>query len=190
MRRSLTLIVAAFVIAAVGTAAGSAATAPTAPSKQELAQRILKTPAAKYLTATAHAALEAIARGDHRVAPDSTGIQASQGDRGSHGGGPGGPALTNVPVSNPQEDSHQVDQTTQSETSGAVAGSNVAVGFNDSQTTLLFFTAGTNLSGLAHSSDGGQTFTDDGVLPPGPGLVTSATPGWPATARAPSTTQP
>jgi BNR/Asp-box repeat protein len=171
MRRPFTLLVAAFVITAVGTAAGSAATPASPPTKQELAQKILKTPAAKYMSPTAHAALEAIARGDHRVAPDSTGIQASQGNRGSHGGGPGGQPLTNVPVSNPQEDSHQTDQTTQSETSVAVAGSNVAVGFNDSQTTLLFFTTGTNLSGLAHSSDGGRTFTDDGVLPPGPGLV-------------------
>ena len=171
MRRPFTLVVAAFVITAVGTAAGSAATPATPPTKQELAQKILKTPAAKYMSATAHAALEAIARGDHRVAPDSTGINAVSGSRGSHGGGPGGQPLTNVVVSNPQEDSHQQDQTTQSETSVAVSGSNVAVGFNDSQNTLLFFTAGTNLSGVAHSRDGGQTFTDDGVLPPGPGLV-------------------
>jgi hypothetical protein len=171
MRRPFTLVVAAFVITAVGTAAGSAATPASPPTKQELAQKILKTPAAKYMSATAHAALEAIARGDHRVAPDSTGIDALSGSRGSHGGGPGGQPLTNVAVSNPQEDTHGQDQTTQSETSVAVSGSNVAVGFNDSQNTLLFFTAGTNLSGVAHSSDGGQSFTDDGVLPPGPGLV-------------------
>ncbi len=171
MRRPFTLVVAALLLIAVGTTADSAAAPATAPTKQELAQRILKTPAALYVTATAHAALEAIARGDHRVAPDSTGLSALQGTRNQHGGGQGGPPLTNVAVSNPGEDTHQQDQTTQSETSLAVSGSNVAVGFNDSQNTLLFFTAGTNLSGVAHSGDGGQTFTDEGVLPNGPGLV-------------------
>src|SRR5712691_6132584 len=140
MRRPFTLIVATLLVIAVGTTADSAA------------------------TPAAHAALEAIARGDHRVAPDSTGLSALNGNRSHHGGGQGGPPLTNVAVSNPGEDTHQQDQTTQSETSVAVSGSNVAVGFNDSQNTLLFFTAAANLSGVAHSSDGGQSFTDQGQI--------------------------
>src|SRR5205085_3148355 len=73
-------------------------------------------------------------------------------------------ALPNVPVSNPDEDTHQVDQTTQSETTLAVVGSKVAVGFNDSQQALLAFTAGLNLSGYAYSTDGGAHFTDGGAL--------------------------
>jgi len=50
-------------------------------------------------------------------------------------------------------------------------GKNVAVGFNDSQHTLLRFTAGTNLNGFAYSRDGGATFTDGGVTPNHPGCV-------------------
>src|SRR5437763_9826468 len=76
-------------------------------------------------------------------------------------GGISGPArtFTNVRVNDPSEDTHQVDQTTQSETSVAVTGSNVAVGFNDSQQALLALTDGLDLSGYGYSTDGGATFT-------------------------------
>jgi hypothetical protein len=77
--------------------------------------------------------------------------------------------LPNVRVNNPGEDTNSIDQTTQSETSLAVSGSNVAVGFNDSQQSLLTLTAGSNLSGVSYSTDGGQTFTDGGTLPNAPG---------------------
>ena len=73
--------------------------------------------------------------------------------------------LPNVRVNNPAEDAHQVDQTTQSETAIAVHGPNVAVGFNHSQLTLPFFTAASNLTGYAYSTDGGATFSDGGGLP-------------------------
>ncbi|MFL6241008.1 MAG: sialidase family protein [Actinomycetes bacterium] len=72
--------------------------------------------------------------------------------------------LTNVLVNDPGKDTHQTDQTTQSETSVAVAGSHVAVGFNDSQQALLAYTAGLDLSGVASSSDGGAHFTDRGTI--------------------------
>src|SRR6202521_6292147 len=82
----------------------------------------------------------------------------------------GGNGLRNVLVNNPGEDSHQTDQTTQSETSVAVHGSNVVVGFNDSQLFLQpFLTAGSNLSGYAYSTDGGKSFTDGGGLTNRPG---------------------
>jgi hypothetical protein len=65
--------------------------------------------------------------------------------------GPGIPA--NVRVNNPSEDTGA--STTQSEPSLAVSGPNVVVGFNDSAPVASF-------SGYSNSSDGGQTFTDDG----------------------------
>jgi len=73
--------------------------------------------------------------------------------------------LPNVRVNNPGEDTHQVDQTTQSETTIAVHGSHVAVGYNDSQVTGLALTAGSNLNGYSYSTNGGRTFTDGGALP-------------------------
>src|SRR5262249_32822496 len=73
--------------------------------------------------------------------------------------------LTNVRVNDPAADRFQVDQTTQSETTVAVVGSNVAVGYNDSQQALLALTDGIDLTGYSFSSDGGQTFTDGGALP-------------------------
>jgi hypothetical protein len=71
-------------------------------------------------------------------------------------------------VNDPSKDTF-TDQTTQSETTVAVSGSNVVTGYNDSQHGLLFLTAGANLSGYAYSSDGGATWTDAGVLPNAPG---------------------
>ncbi|WP_256796410.1 sialidase family protein [Terrabacter sp. Ter38] len=73
--------------------------------------------------------------------------------------------LANVRVNDPAADRFQVDQTTQSETSIAVSGSKVAVGFNDSQQALLALTDGLDFSGYAYSADGGKTFTDGGTLP-------------------------
>ena len=73
-------------------------------------------------------------------------------------------ALTNVRVNDPAADRFQIDQTTQSETTVAVAGSNVAVGYNDSQQALLALTDGIDLTGYSYSSDGGRTFTDGGAL--------------------------
>jgi hypothetical protein len=76
--------------------------------------------------------------------------------------------LANVRVNNPAEDKF-VDQTTQSETTIAVSGRRVAVGFNDSQRALVRYTAGLNLSGYAYSTDGGRSFTDGGGVPNRPG---------------------
>ena len=156
-------------LALPGTLGGSVRARPSPPTRQQIAQKILQSPAGKTLTAPARIALEMIARGDHRVAPDSTGLSVPKSKSGKGGHFAGGPGLTNIRVNNPGEDSHQVDQTTQSETTLAVSGSNIAVGFNDSQTTGLFLTAGSNLSGFAFSRNGGQSFVDGGALPNAPG---------------------
>ncbi len=63
--------------------------------------------------------------------------------------------------------------TTESETSVAVFGSLVVVGYNSSkQAGLLGSGAWTSLSGFAYSSNGGSTFTDGGFVPVGTGRLT------------------
>jgi hypothetical protein len=150
--------------------AGSAATPTKPPSFRELAQKLLDSPAGRLMTPPARAALQMAARGTRELSHDgSAASPEAQGSASSGGDPPGLPELTNVRVNDPAEDSHQIDQTTQSETSIAVAGSNVVVGFNDSQHGLLFLTSAANLSGYAFSTDGGKTFTDGGAIPNIPG---------------------
>src|SRR3989442_7884830 len=76
MRRTLSVLPIAMVVIAAGAIAGSAASPKTPPSKQEIAKRILATPAGKTLTPTARIALEAIARGEHLATPESNRISA------------------------------------------------------------------------------------------------------------------
>jgi hypothetical protein len=59
---------------------------------------------------------------------------------------------------------------TQSETSTAMCGNQVVVGFNDSHSLIetAFFNGGSAISGAAVSSDGGRTFHDIGFINPGP----------------------
>jgi hypothetical protein len=90
--------------------------------------------------------------------------------------------LANVRVNAPSTDRHQVDQTTQSETTIAVAGRHVAVGFNDSQQALLALTDGLDLTGFGYSDDGGRTFRDGGTLPNPPAFVNLGDP-WMAADR-------
>src|SRR5262249_40576181 len=92
------------------------------------------------------------------------------------------PAFTNVRVNDPSLDTHQLDQTTQSETAIAVAGSHVAVGYNDSQQSGLFLTAGSSITGFSYSADGGAHFTDGGAVPSAPESVNLGDP-WLASNR-------
>src|SRR5579863_911640 len=80
-----------------------------------------------------------------------------------------------IPVSNPATDIaySSFGGFTQSETSTARCGNTVVVGFNDSGSvfeTPYYFTGtgGQGFSGSSYSTDGGQTFTDDGPINPGP----------------------
>jgi hypothetical protein len=91
--------------------------------------------------------------------------------------------FANVRVNDRAQDTHQPDQTTESETTIAVAGSHVAVGYNDSQQTGLFFTAGSDLTGYSYSTDGGASFTDGGTLPDTAEFVNLGDP-WLASTRA------
>src|SRR2546429_622782 len=81
--------------------------------------------------------------------------------------GPAEPSPTgNVQVNCLAQDGMSL-QNTQSETSVAVAGNKVVVGYNDS---LVCCRPVLNLSGYSVSTDGGRTFTDMGDLPNAPGV--------------------
>jgi hypothetical protein len=167
-------------------AGGSAAPTPARPTKQELAKKLLETKGVQ-LTPAARAFVARLASGNTRAAePEGAEARAKTG-AATTAEGPAarvaGSGLRNVRVNDPDRDRHQQDQTTQSETSIAVAGRNVAVGYNDSQQSLLFTTQGSSLSGYSYSRDGGRTFTDGGPLPNRPGYVNFGDP-WLTSDRA------
>ena len=170
MFRNARIGLAVVALVLIGVSTGSAAPPNQAPTKQDIAKKILASKAGQTLSAPARAYMESVARNDHRIAPDSNGI-STKAAKVNAAKGQGGTPLVNVRVNNPANDTHQTDQTTQSETAIAVSGSNVAVGYNDSQNALAFLTAGADITGYAYSTDGGQTFTDGGVLPNAPGNV-------------------
>jgi len=154
--------------AAVGARSGGAAAPAARQSSKAIAQALLDHGRARFGTQAVRRALEFTAG-----LPQSPGLQVGGPEgqarqRPATGGSVAPPprlGLANVRVNDPSADHFQVDQTTQSETSLAVAGSNVAVGFNDSQQALLGFTDGLDFSGYAYSTNGGQSFTDGGALP-------------------------
>jgi hypothetical protein len=185
-RRLLTVLAIGAVIAGASAIGGAAGPAQKPLTGQQIAQKILDK--GYRLTAPVKSTLEMIARGDRQLSSAATLNNSDQGALGrtkeSKGGNQeGGNGLRNVLVNNPGEDSHQTDQTTQSETSVAVHGQNVVVGFNDSQTALLFLTAGGDLSGYAYSTNGGQSFTDGNQLPNRPGEINLGDP-WLGSDRA------
>lgn len=181
MRRILIIAVAVVLITAGTVVKIRASSPPARLTPQQMAQKILATNAGKFLTAPAHAALSALANGNRNFGQDpvgGNGLQGSHGNAPPRGHAPTAPGVSNIQVNNTAEDSHQAEQTTQSETSQAVSGNNVVVGFNDSQSTLLALTPATDLTGYAYSKSGGATFTDGGVLPNAPGGVINFGDPW------------
>lgn len=164
------------VVAAVAMLAFSGATAGQSASPVDRGQAVselLASPAARFLTPQALMSLTAMAGRSQTIGADPVGQQlgSAAAQRAAATAEPDveSARLDNVRVNDPRQDGHQTDQTTQSETSIAVSGGHVVVGFNDSQQTLLFPTAGASLSGVAFSSNGGRSFTDAGALPNQPG---------------------
>jgi hypothetical protein len=186
-RRLLTVLAIGAVLGAASAIGGAAGPAQKPLTSQQIAQKILAT--GYQLTAPLKAGLEMIARGDRQFgggtsisASDQAAVSRAKQSTGGNQENRAG--MRNVLVNNPGEDSHQTDQTTQSETSVAVHGKNVVVGFNDSQIFLQpFLTAGSNLSGYAYSTDGGRSFTDGGGLTNRPGEQNLGDP-WLGTDRA------
>src|SRR5215472_2961170 len=156
-------------LALSGAFADTTSAAKTTLLRQQAAQHLLKSPAARYMTWPAQVALHYQSTGDRAFSQQMLAGSTSQSVLGGAQAAiaPAVPSanLPNVRVNNPGEDTHEVDQTTQSETTIAVAGSHVAVGYNDSQITGPFLTAGSNLNGYSYSTNGGHTFTDGGALP-------------------------
>jgi hypothetical protein len=154
--------------ALTGAFAGTSSTTRTNAARQQFAQHILKTKAAQLMTAPAQQALHIQATGDRQLGQELvTGRPSEPETSGGQAAAAAVPPanLPNVRVNNPALDTHEVDQTTQSETTVAVAGSHVAVGYNDSQQTGLALTAASDISGYSYSANGGASFTDGGVLP-------------------------
>ncbi len=168
-------------IAVAGVTGASGAPTPKL-DRKAAAQHILQTRAASLMTSPAQAALRMVANGDRQLTPGL--LKPATASPASGGTAPAAAAgFTNVRVNNPALDTHQPDQTTQSETAIAVAGSNVVVGYNDSQQSGLFLTAGSSLTGYAYSTNGGASFTDAGALPNTGDFVNLGDP-WMATDRA------
>ena len=173
-RRLLTVLAIGCVMAGASAIGGAAGPATQPLTRQQAAQKLLDKDGLQ-MTAPARLALQMVARGDLQLQSadlkgNSSSAQQAQRTRQSQGGNQeSGPGLSNVLVNNPAEDVHQVDQTTQSETTIAVSGQNVVVGFNDSQTSLSVLTAGSDLTGYSWSNDGGRSFHDGNQLqnPPG-----------------------
>lgn len=159
--------------AAAAGVAVSAGTPQALQSRQAFAQHLQQSGLESFMTAPAQAAVAMAATGSRQFGmqgqPAESGPQRPLGfstkTASPQSVNASGAGLPNVRVNDPAEDSHFVDQTTQSETTIGVHGSNVVVGFNDSQDALLFLTAGGDLTGYGYSSDGGKTFTDAGSLP-------------------------
>jgi hypothetical protein len=169
-------------------AATSAGTPAALRSRQAFAQHLQQLGLDRYMTAPAQAALAMAAAGNRDLAQQQSpllGADKSPGTAkrvGLAATNVSGSGLPNVRVNNPAEDSHFIDQTTQSETAIGVHGSNVVVGFNDSQNALLALTAAADLTGYGYSTNGGQSFTDGGVLPNAPAFINLGDP-WLGTDR-------
>ena len=167
------------------TGSGHAATPTAKLTPQQIAKLLIDHGHNRFATLGAQRALEF-------TAGENQSPGRSIGDSGRLAGtrpATGGSAVTarlglaNVRVNNPALDTHQTDQTTQSETTVAVSGRHVAVGFNDSQQALLALTDGMDLTGYAYSTDGGASFTDGGTLPNPLNFVNLGDP-WMASDRA------
>src|ERR1700730_18542164 len=139
MRRAVVVVVCVVLAGAFVTrvGVGHSAVQSTQASPETLVDHLLHTQAASLMTGAARRALEALggqaasARVSEAERQRLAQLQPATGGVSSAAVSPA--LVANVRVSEPAQDSAQIDQTTQSETSVAVAGSNVAVGFNDSQ---------------------------------------------------------
>ena len=185
LRRFSTLVAAALIVGLTfGAGLSSAAPAGTKLTREKVAEKLLARQGGRLFTSTARLALQSIVHGAaHEPAEHSRDLAPGQIKQASGGLSAPTGGLTNVRVNDPSLDTHQPDQTTQSETAVAVAGSNVVVGYNDSQLTLQpFLLASANLTGFSYSSNGGTSFTDGGGLPLTPEFINFGDP-WLATDR-------
>ena len=177
-----TIVAGAVAVVAFGGVAGSAAPANQT-DRQTLARHILDPRLKTYMTPTTRSAFRKIAT-DGATSESTTGRDLNlKATLGQGGTAAPAPSFANVRTNNPGMDSNRTDQTTQSETSVAVAGPNVVVGYNDTQHALFRASAGFDTIGVAYSTDGGAHFTDGDVIPNAPEFVNLSDP-WLASDRA------
>jgi BNR repeat-like domain len=176
---------------AVAVAGGGVSASPGAspPDRETLAKTLLANGRGRFATPATTRALRAIAgegSSPGRTLPDGEGTlePRPRADRNARTAAvlPRS-GVANVRVNDPSADRRQVDQTTQNETTVAVAGRHVAVGFNDSQQALFTLTDGLDLTGFGYSADGGRTFRDGGTLPNPPAFANVGDP-WMTADRA------
>ncbi len=154
-RKLLALGLAGAVVLAAGgvfaIAGGGSSSSP-----RSFAQRLLNAPNSRFMTGQARTALQIFATGTTNFgtpAPlqdslDAAATQPVSARAGLRTVAAAASTPTNVRVNDPAADHVQLDQTTQSETTIAVSGSHVAVGYNDSQHSLLALTAASDLTGV------------------------------------------
>ena len=168
--------IAALLLGVSASAAPQPASHPLTP--RQMAQLVLeRTQGGRFLSAQAHLGIQLLASGSTGISPpqqqpDSGQLRQAHAVANAQVQTQTAAALplccaSNVRVNNPAEDSHGVDQTTESEPAIAVTagGNNIVVAFNDSQLALPYTTAGLNFAGYSVSTDGGLTFTDKRALP-------------------------
>ena len=183
-RTRLVVCATVIAVASAALAVGSLTAASPRQTREDVAKHILRTKAGSLMTASGRIAVDRAAGHERPQRPgeEDGGVQLGKIDEASGGAAPAAAAVSNVRVNDPATDT-LLDQTTQSETTVAVAGSNVVVGYNDSMRAFpAVLTASLNLSGYSYSSDGGATWKDAGVLPNAPGAENVGDP-WLATDR-------
>ena len=170
--------------ALAGALAGAPSTTRTDAARQQFAQHLLKTKAAQLMTAPAQAALHIQATGNRQLSQQLVTAPSEPAASGAQTAAAAVPPanLPNVRVNNPALDTHEIDQTTQSETTCDRYGMRVAP-MSYSQQTGLALTAASDLTGYSYSTNGGVSFTDGGVLPDTREFVNLGDP-WMASDRA------
>src|SRR5215472_4469048 len=181
------LLLAGVFVSFAFSGATSAQTAAPA-DRAQAARDLLASPAARFISPMGLTSLAAMAGLNPVLGADTATGDEGAGQAAIHSSAAqeapiAASRLENVRVNDPRKDVHQEDQTTQSETTIAVTGDSIVVGFNDSQQALLLPTAGASLSGFAYATNGGESFVDAGALPNTGGCINGGDP-WLAADRA------
>src|SRR6266487_2999756 len=156
---TVALVVGGLVPQAPATASGPA-------TQQQFLQMLARSPISKWLSAGGQTSLElalgtrpqseAQVTGSSYVSPAAAAVQGAQARLAT--------STANVRVNTPAGDAvAEQDMTTQSETSVAVHGNNVVVGYNDDGHSAFFLSPALDFNGYSWSSDGGATFHDSQV---------------------------
>lgn len=173
LRLGLAVALLGVTASAVGTAGAAAASTPTRSLFSLTAERRAELKALRSgiygtaLSGSASTMLDIMLKGTPTPEPDARAAGSSFLP------GPLAP-VAEVRVNDPTDDGYMYrENTTQSEPTLTMAGSNIVVAFNDDGTFTTG--AGTGFTGYATSTDGGTSFTDH-ILPNPPGFISFGDP--------------